>query len=109
VRETEEQARGAQGMRPSARSRTAERSARVARVALGYFALSTVALVAPVYTALGNAIEPRVLGIPWSLAYVLGVVLLNATVLAVLYAGRWVDSDDGDGDDDGDDDRRSRP
>lgn len=93
MRETEEHAHAAQGTRPSARSRT---GVRIARAALVYFALSTVALVAPVYTAFGNAIEPRVLGFPWSLAYVLGVVLLNATVLAVLYAGRWVDGDDDD-------------
>lgn len=56
-----------------------------------YFAGSTVALIAPVYTWLGNMIEPRVLGLPWSLTYVLLVVLANSFVLAVLYVGRWVD------------------
>lgn len=95
MRETEEHAHAAHGTGVSARSRT---GVRIARAALVYFALSTVALVAPVYTTFGNAIEPRVLGFPWSLAYVLGVVLLNATVLAVLYAGRWVDGDDDDPD-----------
>lgn len=70
------------------------RSPWIGRWAIGYFALSTVALVAPVYSWLGNAVEPRVLGLPWSLVYVLGVVLANATVLAVLYAGRWVDADE---------------
>jgi len=106
VRETEEHAHAAHGTGPSARSRT---GVRIARAALVYFALSTVALVAPVYTTFGNAIEPRVLGFPWSLAYVLGVVLLNATVLAVLYAGRWVDGDDDDPDHPGHPDVGARP
>ena len=62
------------------------------RGAVGWFVLSTVALVAPVYTTLGNSIEPRVLGLPWSLVYVLLVVVANTAVLAWLYAGRKVDS-----------------
>jgi hypothetical protein len=62
------------------------------RVAVGWFVLSTVFLVAPVYTAIGNAIEPRVLGLPWSLVYVLLVVVANTGVLAWLYVGRKVDS-----------------
>jgi hypothetical protein len=61
------------------------------RGAVGWFVLSTVALVAPVYTALGNHIEPRVLGLPWSLVYVLLVVVVNTLVLAWLYVGRRVD------------------
>lgn len=69
------------------------RSRWIARGAIAYFALSTAALVAPVYTWLGNTIEPRVLGLPWSLVWVLGVVLANATVLALLYRGRWVGED----------------
>lgn len=66
----------------------------IGRWAILYFACSTVFLVAPVYTALGNHIEPRVFGLPWSLVYVLAVVLANATVLAVLHAARLVDDDD---------------
>jgi hypothetical protein len=62
------------------------------RKAVGWFVLSTVALVAPVYTAIGNSIEPRVLGLPWSLVYVLLVVLVNTGVLAWLYVGRKVDA-----------------
>ena len=62
------------------------------RGAVGWFVLSTVALVAPVYTAVGNSIEPRVLGLPWSLVYVLLVVVANTAVLAWLYVGRKVDS-----------------
>lgn len=77
--------------------RAPARARRIGRAALGYFALSALALVAPVYTTLGNHIEPRVLGLPWSLVYVLAVVLANAAVLAVLYVGRWVDGEDGIG------------
>jgi len=63
----------------------------IGRAALVWFALSTALLVAPLYTWLGNSIEPRVLGLPWSLAYVLGIVLVNSCVLAMLYVGRWID------------------
>lgn len=55
------------------------------RVAIAYFVVSTVALVAPVYTAVGNHIEPRVLGLPWSLVYVLGVIAANFAVLLWMY------------------------
>lgn len=54
-------------------------------VALVYFVLSTVVLIAPVYTALGNTIEPRIGGLPWSLVYVLGVIACNFAVLALMY------------------------
>lgn len=64
---------------------------RGARLALGYFAFSTVLLIAPVYTAFGNRIEPRVLGLPFSLVWVLGVIAANFAVLAYLYARRIVD------------------
>lgn len=64
---------------------------RVARAALVWFAVSAAMLVAPIYTWLGNSIEPRVLGLPWSLVWVLGMVCVNSIVLAVLYAGRYVD------------------
>ena len=64
----------------------------VERVAIGWFVVSTVLLVAPVYTALGNHIEPRVLGLPWSLVYVLVVVSANTGVLAWLYIARKVDA-----------------
>lgn len=55
------------------------------RLAIAYFVLSTIALVAPVYTTLGNAIEPRLMGLPWSLVYVLGVIACNFAVLGILY------------------------
>ena len=61
------------------------------RLAVAWFLLSTAALVWPIYPWLGNHVHPRVLGLPWSLVYVLGVVLVNSCVLAVLYVGRWID------------------
>jgi len=64
----------------------------VERAAVAWFVVSTVLLVAPVYTAIGNHIEPRVLGLPWSLVYVLLAVLVNTGVLAWLYIGRKVDA-----------------
>lgn len=54
--------------------------------AIAYFAVSTVMLVGPVYGWLGNSIEPRVLGLPWSLVYVLVVIAANFVVLAILHA-----------------------
>lgn len=53
--------------------------------------LSTLALVWPVYPWLGNHIEPRVLGLPWSLVYVLLVIAANFAALALLYVFRVVD------------------
>ena len=55
------------------------------RLAMAYFLASTVLLTAPVFTWLGNSIEPRVMGLPWSLTYVLGVIAANFIVLLVLY------------------------
>ena len=55
------------------------------RLAIAYFVVSTGVLVAPVYTALGNRIEPRVLGLPWSLVYILGVIAANFAVLVWMY------------------------
>jgi hypothetical protein len=64
------------------------------RWALVYFVGSTALLVAPLYTVLGNHIEPRVLGQPWSLVWVLGVITANTLVLALLHAKRWIDHDE---------------
>ncbi|MGH1340980.1 MAG: hypothetical protein ACRBN8_05485 [Nannocystales bacterium] len=55
------------------------------RLAIAYFIVSTGVLVAPVYTALGNRIEPRMFGLPWSLVYVLGVIAANFAVLVWMY------------------------
>lgn len=61
------------------------------RLAVLWFLLSTVALVWPVYPWLGNHVEPRVLGLPWSLVYVLGVIAANFAALLLLYRLRVVD------------------
>ena len=47
----------------------------------GYFAVCAAALVWPVYSWLGNAIEPRVLGVPLSFAWNIGWVVLTFLVL----------------------------
>ncbi|MEZ4453729.1 MAG: hypothetical protein R3B09_30015 [Nannocystaceae bacterium] len=62
------------------------------RLGLAYFAVATASLVWPLYPALGNAIEPRVLGLPWSLVYVLVVIVANTAALMILYGGRWIDA-----------------
>lgn len=61
------------------------------RLAVAWFVLSTLALVWPVYPWLGNHIEPRVLGLPWSLVFVLLVITANFGALLLLYRLRVVD------------------
>jgi amino acid transporter len=39
----------------------------------------------PVYGAFGNSIEPYVLGLPWSLAWVVGWVILTFVALAIYH------------------------
>jgi len=55
-----------------------------ARRSLLYFAGSVIMLTVA-YPWLGNHIEPRVFGMPWSLVYVLGWVVANGAVLAWLH------------------------
>ena len=81
---------------PAHPTRSGARSRSIAAAALAWFLVSTLLLVSPVFFALGNAIEPRVLGLPFSLAYVLGVVAINFAVLAGLYATRVIDAGDED-------------
>ena len=72
---------------------------RATRLSLLYFALATAALVSPIYPWLGNRIEPRVFGLPWSLTWVLIVIVCNFAVLLVLFRLRVIDDrgiDDGD-------------
>lgn len=64
----------------------------LARVAPLFFIATTALLVWPLYPWLGNTIEPRVLGLPWSLTYVIGVILLDAAALTALYLLRVVDA-----------------
>lgn len=64
------------------------------RVAPLFFVATTALLVWPLYPWLGDAIEPRVLGLPWSLAYILGVILLDTAALTALYLLRVVDAEE---------------
>jgi len=81
-------------------SRSPRRSSgrsRLGRVAPLFFVATTALLVWPLYPWLGDAIEPRVLGLPWSLVYILGVIALDAAALTALYLLRVVDAtEDGD-------------
>jgi hypothetical protein len=56
------------------------------------FVVATAFLVWPLYPWLGNSIEPRVLGLPWSLAYVLVVIAVDTAALVTLYVTRAVDA-----------------
>jgi len=69
----------------------------IARVAPLFFLATTALLVWPLYPWLGNAIEPRVLGLPWSLVYVLLVIVVNAVALTWLYLARVIDAEDDPG------------
>jgi predicted PurR-regulated permease PerM len=60
-------------------------------LALLYFALATAALVWPVYPWLGDRIEPRVLGLPFSLVWILVIITSNFCVLVLLYRLRLID------------------
>lgn len=72
--------------RPSARARRIG-----TRLGALWFAISIVLLVWPVYPWLGNHVHPRVLGLPWSLTWVLLVIAANFGVLLLLYRLRVVD------------------
>lgn len=69
----------------------------LARVAPLFFIATTALLVWPLYPWLGNAIEPRVFGLPWSLVYVIGIIVVDAAALTALYLLRVVDAEE-DGD-----------
>ena len=56
-------------------------------LALGlYVALALFMLCWPGYALFGNSIEPYVLGVPFSLAWVVGWVLLTFVVLLIYHA-----------------------
>ncbi len=61
------------------------------RASLLYFALATASLIWPIYPRFGNHIEPRVLGLPWSLVWVLLVIACNFAALALLFWLRLID------------------
>ena len=67
------------------------RSRLAARLAVAWFVLATASLVWPLYPLLGDHVEPRVLGLPWSLVWVLLVIAANFGVLLLLYRFRLVD------------------
>jgi hypothetical protein len=54
-------------------------------IAIGYFAVSAAFVVAPLFFWWGNFVNPRVLGMPWSLVSVLIVILANFAMLVALY------------------------
>lgn len=60
-------------------------------LAVLWFLLSAAALVWPLYPWLGNHVHPRVLGLPWSLVYVLLVIAANFGALLLLYRLRVID------------------
>jgi len=68
-----------------------EHSTRATRLSLLYFARATASLVWPIYPRFGNFIEPRVLGLPWSLVWVLIVITCNFAALALLFRLRVID------------------
>ena len=60
---------------------------RIRNALLGlYVAACLLALTWPVYAVHGNSIEPYVLGLPHSLAWVVGWVLLTFVVLVAYHA-----------------------
>lgn len=61
-----------------------------------YFVFAFVALIHPVYTLVGNRVAPRVLGLPFSLVYVLAWVAANTLVLVWLYRSRVIDASEGE-------------
>jgi predicted outer membrane lipoprotein len=73
---------------------TSTRSKWALRLSVLYFALSAAALVWPIYPWLGNHIEPRVFGLPFSLVWVLGVIACNFGVLTLLYRLGLIDAAD---------------
>ncbi|HFE46146.1 MAG TPA: hypothetical protein ENJ18_11745 [Nannocystis exedens] len=80
-------------MKAAAKGARARSATNWTRLGVAYFVLATALLVWPIFPALGNRIEPRVLGLPFSLVYVLAVIVANTLVLAALYGARVIDTD----------------
>jgi hypothetical protein len=72
------------------------RSRWATRLSLLYFVLATALLIWPIYPWLGNRIEPRLWGLPFSLVWVLGVITANFVILLVLYRLRLIDDHEED-------------
>lgn len=77
---------------PAAKRAAARSAAKWTRAGVVYFVIATALLIWPLYPVLGNRIEPRVLGLPFSLVYVLAVIVANTLVLAALYKARVIDT-----------------
>ena len=60
-------------------------------VTLAWFLASAMLLVGPGFALWGNAATPRVAGLPWSHAWVWGIVIANFLALVLLHASRWLD------------------
>ncbi len=69
----------------------------VTPVALLYFVLATATLIWPLYPAFFDRIEPRVFGLPFSLAWILIVIASNFVVVGLLYHLRLVDDREHEG------------
>lgn len=64
-----------------------QRTRRWPHVALALYALvCLLALVWPLYDVIANRLEPYVLGLPFSLAWIVGWALLTFAVLVAYYA-----------------------
>lgn len=68
-----------------------ERSRLATRLALIWFVLATATLVWPIFPRWFDRIEPRVAGLPFSLVWILIVIVANFCVVALLYRLRLVD------------------
>lgn len=75
-----------------------ERSRVATRLALIWFVLATATLVWPIYPAWFDRIEPRIAGLPFSLAWILIIIVANFGVVALLYRLRLVDDREADED-----------
>lgn len=58
------------------------------RLLAAYLVLALLALIWPVYAWAGVRIEPRILGLPFSLAWVIGWVCLTPLVLVSYHAAK---------------------
>ncbi len=68
-----------------------ERSRLATRLALIWFLLATSTLVWPIYPRYFDRIEPRIAGLPFSLSWILIIIVANFAVVGLLYRLRLVD------------------
>lgn len=59
-----------------------------------YFVIATLALIHPIFTYVGNRIEPRLMGLPFSTVYVLLWIGLNSFVLTWMYRSRLLEAEE---------------